>query len=172
MIYTTLLLGCKVIIGLVFAISSISKLQDIEKFVEVIRGFRLLPEPLLRSCAILFLLCEMAVVPLLFVWPMLAFLLATILLIAFSAALASVILRKIQTPCNCFGSSQQLVSVADLIRNGGFLACALCGLRLALGPESNAPIMPLHAAMVSIGSMVFVLIGMQASEIYRLFQPQ
>ncbi len=172
MVSANLFVFCKIVTGLVFAISSISKLRDFPGFVESVHDFRLLPSPFVSTCAVLFLFGEVSVVGLLFIRPWLGFLLAAILLTAFSAALASVVIRKVETRCNCFGASQQMVSPADLMRNGGFLACSLCGLWLAVRLDMTEPIAPLNVGIASFAALVFVLIWMQASEIYRLFQPQ
>jgi hypothetical protein len=53
--------------------------------------------------------------------------LALLLLIVFSIALSSVLVRKLPTSCNCFGASDQPVAVTDVWRNSGLIVCALAG---------------------------------------------
>src|SRR5260370_37238522 len=100
MIY--ILAFCRVAIGMVFAISSFSKARDIAQFQQAIVGFHLLSQRLSNLAALLFLGGEIAVVLLLLIGgPLLlpGFALALLLLLMFCAALASVLIRKLHTPC-------------------------------------------------------------------------
>jgi len=170
MVYANLFVFSKVIIGVVFAISAISKLQDFPQFRKSIRDFQLLPNGFVDTSALLFVLAEVSVVGLLLIRPWIAFLLATLLLLIFSAALALAVVRKLELRCNCFGKSQRPISPADLIRNGGFLACSLCGIWLSMRPDALQSIAPLHAGVITFAALAFVIVWMQVSEIYQLFQ--
>src|SRR5690348_3348391 len=124
MIY--LLAFCRVVIGLVFAISSLGKARDLAQFQEAIAGFRLLSRRMSNLAAFLFLGGECTVVALMviggpFLFP--GFALAILLLLLFCTALASVLIRRIQTACNCFGSTRKPVTRVDIWRNLGFLLC-------------------------------------------------
>src|ERR1700737_4006721 len=130
MIAFYILAFCRVTTGLVFAISSLSKARDIPTFKQAVLGFRLLPQHLSGPLAILFLCGEFTVVLLVTIGGSLllsGFVLATLLLLIFCGALASVLARRLQTACNCFGSSEKNVSSADIWRNLGFILCASVG---------------------------------------------
>ncbi|MBW4666735.1 MAG: hypothetical protein KME60_04650 [Cyanomargarita calcarea GSE-NOS-MK-12-04C] len=169
--YIYLLAFCKIVVGFLFTISFIAKLRNFSQYVDTVRDFRLLPKSFSRSAAALVLICELAIVLFLFKWQVIAFWLATGLLVIFSVALASVLSRNIQTNCNCFGTSKRLVSQTDLLRNFGFLLCSCCGAWLAAKPEVNVPITPLNLAIIGFIALAFVLIWEQLGEISRLFQP-
>lgn len=171
MFYAYLFAFCKLVIAVVFAISLGSKLRDFSQFVKTIHNFRLLPSSLIPFSAGLILGSELLVVLLLFNWPLIAFLLGASLLLIFSGALAAVLVRKIQTPCHCFGASQQLVSPLDLVRNFGFLLCAGSGVWLARQSEFTLDLSLLPMSITCLGALVFVLIWTQLNEIYALFQP-
>jgi hypothetical protein len=125
------LMFARTAVGLVFVLSVIGKLRDLPGFVRAVAGFALLSQPLVRATALLFLAGEVVVVGLLlFGGPFLAagFGLALGLLLLFSLALTTVLIRGLQTPCHCFGASEKAVSGYDLWRNLGFVAVALLGL--------------------------------------------
>lgn len=171
MIY--LLAFCRVTIGLIFAISSITKARDIAQFQQAIVGFRLLSRRLSNSAAILFLCGECAVVLLIviggpFLLP--GFVLAILLLLIFCAALASVLIRKMQTSCNCFGSSKKPVTFVDLWRNAGFLLCAGGGCEALLWLRGAQESLQWVAwLLIALGASVFVMIWVQLGEIVQLF---
>ena len=115
----------------IFLYSLVSKLRDIAGFENTIKNFQLLPGSLHRPTAIGFMLGEMVV----FVaavlggnWLFLCYGLAISLLVLFIYALHSVLQRKIQTSCNCFGMSEQKVSSYDIWRNTAIILIAGLGL--------------------------------------------
>ena len=121
---------CRVVIGLVFTISFLGKAFHLSSFQRSILAFNILPARFSRPAALLFLSGEGAVVILVGVGGSLlglAFVLAILLLLVFSCALLSVLIRKLQTSCNCFGPTEKQVSSADIWRNIGFLLCASSG---------------------------------------------
>ncbi|NDJ20643.1 hypothetical protein GS682_03090 [Nostoc sp. B(2019)] len=168
--YIYLLIFCKIVVGCLFTISFISKVKSFSQYVNTVRNFRLLPESFIRFAAILILISELLIVLLLFKWQVIAFWLASGLLVIFSVALASVLFRNIQTACNCFGLSQHPISEADLLRNFGFLLCSCGGGWLAKNSEFTEPIAPLTLGITGFIALAFVLIWAQLGEIYRLFQ--
>jgi hypothetical protein len=89
----------------------------------------------------------------------------------FSAALITVLHRKIQTPCNCFGTSSHPVSHLDLVRNVGFLTCSIAGICLTTRSDASLSVTSLDFGVTSIVALLFVFVGTQLSEIYRFFQP-
>jgi hypothetical protein len=174
MITFYILAFCRVATGLVFAISSLSKARNIPKFKQAILGFNLLP-PRLSSLAAIFILCsEFAVVLLIVIGgPLLlyGFVLATLLLLIFCAALASALARRLQTSCNCFRSNEKLVTSADIWRNLGFVLCAVggCGM-LGWTREMRVSLGNIEWLLISLSALVFVLIWIQFGEIVQLFR--
>lgn len=67
--------------------------------------------------------------------------LALVLLVAFGAAIASVVRRGATAPCHCFGAEGSPLSSSHLLRNGLLAAIAAAGIavRLAGGPVSALP---------------------------------
>lgn len=129
-----LLTFCRIVIGLVFAYAFLTKIRDVNAFNQTITRFKLLPAPWSRPMALLFLTGELAVVMLTFVGGQLlplAFGLAFLQLAIFTMAQASVLARRIQTSCNCFGVNEKPVTYYDIWRNVGFIGCSLLGWRLA-----------------------------------------
>lgn len=164
-----LLVFCKITLGLLFLISFSSKLGSFSQYVDTINDFRILPRSLNRLAAVLVLISELLIVLFLFKWQVMAFCLASILLVIFSAAFASVLVRNIQTTCNCFGTSQHPISQVDLVRNFGFLLCSCGGGWLATNSETVS-LVPLQLGIIGLIACVFVLVWAQLGEIYRLFQ--
>lgn len=162
---------CEIAVGTIFTLSSCSKLKNFSQYVKTVRRFRLIPEKLVPSAAIWLLILELSIVLLLIRWKLAAFWLASILFIIFSVALATVLYRKLQTPCNCFGSHSRFVSRMDLVRNTGFLACSIGGICLSTNPVTPFPSNPFSFAVTSIAAILFVWISTQLNEIYQVFQP-
>lgn len=168
--YIYLLAFCKITLGLLFLISFLSKLNSFSQYVATVSDFQLLPKSFTQLAAVLVLISELLIVLFLFKWQVVAFCLASILLVIFSAAFASVLVRNIQTTCNCFGTSQHPISQVDLLRNFGFLLCSCGGGWLATKPEITVSLAPLHLGIIGLIAFAFVLLWAQLGEIYRLFQ--
>ncbi|HET8844895.1 MAG TPA: MauE/DoxX family redox-associated membrane protein [Ktedonobacteraceae bacterium] len=172
MIAWYLLVFCRITIGLVFVLSFGGKVRNISEFQETILRFHLLPRRLSKAAALLFLGSELAVVVGMiaggsFLFP--AFVLAFLLLLLFSCAMISVLMRGLSTSCNCFGTSQKPVTATDIWRNVGFLLCASGGAIAALWTQ-NISLNPTFSLwlLAALGAGVFVLIWIQLGEITRL----
>lgn len=168
-----LLAFCRVVIGIVFAVSSISKALNIAQFKQTIRTFRLLPGWLCNIAALLFLCSEFAVVVLTILGGSLlifGFVLAVSLLLLFCFALVTVLVRRIRTSCNCFGPSTKQVSRLDIWRTIGFIFCALVGYATLVWTKSNQGNVDLvEWVLIGLGAVVFVVIWTQLREITQLF---
>ena len=172
MIY--LLAFCRVAIGLVFAVSSLGKVRNLAQFQRAIVGFHLLPRRL-SHLAVLCLLCgEIAVVLLMLIGgPLLldGFALAILLLLIFCATLASVLVRRLHTSCNCFGSSDKPVTLVDIWRNLGLLLCAGGGCEALIWTRGAQVSLEGSAWLfIALGAGVFVLIWTQLGEIVQIFR--
>lgn len=165
------LIFCRCVIGIAFAWSFVGKLRDVASFVMAIERFRLLPKVLHEAAAWGFLAGELAVVlAMLIGGPFLSwgFLWAGLMLLAFCGALAAVLWRKIDTSCNCFGSSQKPVSPWDLVRNAGLIACVLAGL--ALAPFASLSPGYLESGLMFVAALVFVPVWVQVEEIVAVLR--
>ena len=174
MIILYALVFCRVTVGLIFIWSFVGKVRDFSSFVKTIDQFRLLPKALHRLSALSFLAGELIVVIFmiigkgLLVW---GFLLAILMLFVFTIGLISVVLRKIQTPCNCFGTSQKLITSYDIIRNIGFFLCSLSGYCLLInGTGDMTPISWLGWGLVGAIAFIFIVLSVQLEELIQLFR--
>lgn len=168
-----LLAFCRVVIGMVFLVSTISKVRDMAQFRQTIHTFHLLPPALSGMAATLFIGGEGAVVLLLVIGgPLLlpGFVLGGSLLFLFSLALVSVLARKIQTACHCFGAREKFVSLADVWRNITFMLCALAGVVLIWAKVNYFSLGLAEWILTGLGAVVFVVIGIELGEIVQLFR--
>lgn len=126
-----LLLFCRILIALVFALSLVGKIRNVGAFQESIADFELLPAQASRAAAWIFLVGEALVVVLLLIGGVAlaaGFGLAILLLAVFSTALLLILRRKRQVVCNCFGRADQQITAYDVVRNGLLIAGCLAGL--------------------------------------------
>lgn len=174
MVTAYVLTFCRVVTGLVFLVSGVSKSGHLPQFKQTIINFRILPNQLSGIAALLLLAGEFGVVLLMiaggnFLLP--GFVLAIALLIVFCGALASVLARSLRTSCNCFGPSEKPVTVSDLWRNLGFIGCALGGcVTQTWLRETDTTLSWLAWISISLGALVFVVIWVQLGEITQLFR--
>jgi uncharacterized membrane protein YphA (DoxX/SURF4 family) len=157
-------------IGFVFTVSSAGKIRNLSTFEKTIANFQILPRQLTRVSAYVLLASELAVVVLLLIGGKLltpGFSLAILLLAAFCVALLSVLVRRIQTACHCFGSSQRFVTVYDIWRNAGLIACALAGLAsyawMPIG--SKTTMNGIELGLLGLIAIVFVVLCVYLGEI-------
>ncbi len=165
---------CRVVIGLVFVVSSVSKVLHMAQFRQAISNFHILPRRLCGAAAILFICGEFAVVVFVIIGgPLLlfGFALAIFLLLLFCIALVSVLVRRIRTSCNCFGASTKQVSHVDVWRNVGLILCALGGYGVfAWTKNTQGSLNLVEWVLTGLGAVVFVVIWIQSDEIVQLFR--
>jgi hypothetical protein len=165
---------CRVVTGIVFLISSISKLKAISTFELTVQEFQILPVKYVKASAWLFIGGEIAVVVLINFdrWLLqIGFALAILLLIIFNAALLSVIKRKIATSCNCFGYKNKLISPYDVWRNTIFILCAFGGQSISVYTlDSFVGSSALGLGLVVFLAVGFVCIVMNLGEIIQVFK--
>lgn len=165
---------CRVVIALVFWLSGASKVLDVAQFRQTIGNFNVLPRAFSGVAAILFLGGEFSVAILVIIGNSLlivGFFLAIFLLLLFSIVLISALIRKIRTPCNCFGINTKQVASFDVWRNVGFILCALSGygvLVWAKKPERSLDL--LEWLFIGLGAVSFVVVWMHLAEIVQLFR--
>jgi hypothetical protein len=134
------------LLAIVFLVSLTSKVRDMEGFRHTVAAFGVLPPALTAFAAPLLAAAEAVVVVLLLggllpadLWPaarplaVSGLVLAVVLLVAYTAALVAVRMRRARVSCNCFGASAA-VSWYDVVRNGLFGLTA--GLGLVADPSA------------------------------------
>lgn len=166
-----LLVFCRLTIGLLFAYAFVGKVRDLAGFAQTITSFKLLPPRWSKGVALLFLGGEAAVVVLLLIGGELlplAFGLALLLLTTFTIALVSVLVRRIQTPCNCFGKRDQPVTYADVWRNAGLVLLSAIGLWTA--GQASITLNLVELFLIAVIAIVFVLLWTNLTDIVTLFQ--
>src|SRR5437762_9022568 len=97
MIATYILAFCRIAIGLVFLSAFVGNVRDMAQFRQAITNFRLLPARMSAASALIFVSCELGITISMLVGGVLllpGFLLAVLLLLIFSGALAVVLSRK------------------------------------------------------------------------------
>ena len=167
-----LLAFCRITISLTFTYSFLMKVGDVNQFAQTVANFKLVPLRWERPLALLFLSGEAAVVVFLVIGGQqllpLAFILALLLLLAFTAALALVLVRDIQTSCNCFGNTQKTVSYVDVWRNAGLILVSAIGLWTAGNVKGTLNLIELF--LIAIIAIIFVLLWTNLTDIVTLFQ--
>ena len=175
MIFPYLLTFFRFVIGFVFVTSLIGKAGDIPAFTQAITNFRFFPQSFSKPLAYLFLLGEFGtVVAMLFGRELLfwGFLVAMLMFLSFSIALSSVILRKIETTCNCFGPDQKDVNFGHVLRSLGFMICGIGGSIISyLHNIPSGSIEIINLIFVGAFSAVFVLVWMHIGDILQFFEP-
>ena len=168
-----LLLFLRYVIGFVFIFSLYGKLKNIPSFIQTITNFQFLPQKFSKSLAYLFLTGEISVIITmligknLLIW---GFLIASLMFLAFSIALTSVLVRNIRTSCNCFGSDEKDVSVGHVVRSLGFLVCGVMGI--VITTYQHSLLQPEFFLIATTGSVsiAFVIVWMNVTDIIKLFQ--
>ncbi|WP_329101873.1 hypothetical protein OG792_22260 [Micromonospora sp. NBC_01699] len=163
---TYLAIGCRVLIGVVFAVAVAGKLWKptaFAGFVSSVRAMGVLPPALARPAATAVVAAELTIV-LAVVGPargagILGFGLAAALLIALTAGIAMSLARGSRAPCRCFGRSETPLGVRHVGRNIALVAVAFVGLLASL---SSTPVELGFAVTVAVagavvGSLVVML---------------
>lgn len=163
---------CRSVVILIFISSFARKVRHVAIFQQTITSFALLPARFSRAIALVVLLAEALVVVLAIPGgPLLlpGYLLAAMLLLLFSVALFSVLARGISTTCSCFGPGATTVSVIDIVRNLGFLACTLVGCFTLAEPAHPGALDLATWGLSGLCALIFVGVWTQLSEIIHLF---
>ncbi len=170
MLLPYMLAFCRIVIGLVFAISFIGKAWTFTAFGQAITRFDMLPQWAKKPAAFLILTTEFGVVALMVIGGSLlniGFALAAALLFVFSIAITSALTRKIEIPCNCFGTSDKPVSIYEVGRNGIFIMCAVVGYAVNTIDHRN-PIEVFPLFFTGAFAFVFVAFWIHVGEVAQL----
>lgn len=167
---------CRLVLGLTFTFSFVSKARDIRQFTTTIANFDLLPRRWTKIAVLLFLSGEAAVVILMIVGGLLlpaGFALAGLLLLLFTLAILSALRRNIHTFCNCFGASVRPLTYYDVWRNAGFMACSLVGWRLiAQAPMTESQSTWAEMGLLAFLAALFVMVWTQLNQVAMLLAKQ
>jgi len=163
----------RIMIVILFLYSSISKLFSLDSFVTSVEGFQLVPKWASRMTAWAIILFEMALVVLSILgtkYALYAQYLAVALLTLFTLALITVILRRIDVSCNCFGRKVRGVRWTDVLRNAIFLSIITISIVLSAVAGVGQPTLLNFQDQVVLLLIVLVptLITIHIDEIYRL----
>ena len=146
-------------LAVMFTAAAIGKLIRLEEFYGVVRNFRLLPDALSRTVAMVLPVVELAVAAGLLITPLAvpAALSAAVLLVVFGLAIAINVLRgRTQIDCGCFRNGiKQRISWAMVGRNVLLTAMALGAV--ALLPLARPAGVPDLAVGMTAGAVLFLL---------------
>jgi len=156
---TFVLVFCRWLIGLAFAVSAVGKARALSAFRSTITEFGVLPARLAPAAAKATIAAEGLVVVLVAAGDVLAaagFALALALLAAFSVILGAAVRRHTDVSCNCFGASERRVSWYDVARNGLLGLCCAGGLWTWLLParERLSPAVIMALGLTAAGFLV------------------
>ncbi|RJL24851.1 methylamine utilization protein MauE [Bailinhaonella thermotolerans] len=163
------------LLGVVFLVSSVSKVRNrasFEAFVASTRRLQPWGAALSRQVAVLVVAAEAAICALLAVGGRPAvtagLVLAAGLLLAFTGGIALALHRKVDTSCRCFGRSETPLGPQHIVRNLLLTAFAAVGVAAAgaTGPvEAGGAVVAVCAGLV-VGGLVTVM-----DDIVQLFRP-
>ncbi|NKQ36648.1 MAG: hypothetical protein HF973_13670 [Chloroflexi bacterium] len=157
-----------------FALSGVNKLREFPAFAQAVARFQILPDRWARLAAVSFAAGELAIVIMMllggpFLLP--GFWLAIILLLAFSIALMSVLMRKLSTSCHYFGAAAKPVTVYSVWRNAGFIACAFVGwFSLLVRPAAATNPNMIEQGFLGIMAVTFVIVLSYVDEVVALIR--
>lgn len=161
------------LLGVVFAISAVSKLRGRAAFAEFAASTRDLLPSRWRTTSVtvstVVVVLE-AAVPVLLAVPGLrrgGLGLAMTLLVAFGAAIAAALRRGERTACRCFGASRVPLGKRHLVRNGLLAAVAV----LALVSGDVRPADPVGLAVAGTAAGVLALLVTRFDDVIDLFAP-
>lgn len=164
MLTASLVMFCRITIALLFLYSGGSKLLSWRDFAVTIGDFKLLPRRWSKPAACIFIAGEFITMILVVIGGVVlpgAFLLALLLLVGFSIALASALWRKLDLNCNCFGRAESRLSFYDLIRNLLLILSSLTGLWMASSATTSLSVGEIVLLAVMSAVMLFIVIQLR-----------
>ncbi|MED7955121.1 MauE/DoxX family redox-associated membrane protein [Streptomyces sp. BE303] len=171
--HACLLLGGRCVVALVFAVSALAKLRAPGDFASALRAMAVVPRRLNRPVVIAVPLVEAAVA--LLVWlpgPVAtwAFAAAGGLLALFAAVLVSVLWRRIDVSCPCFGAAGVPVGRAHVVRNLLLAGVAAAGLVASTAPDPGG-LEPAAVALVLLVAVGASALAIATDTLVELFSP-
>jgi hypothetical protein len=124
-----------------FLYAGVAKLVDVRAFASDIANYRVVPASLIGPFAAALpgveIVCGLALLRA--ATARAGAVLATALVIVFTAAAAQALVRDINIDCGCFGSVRAPVTVATIVRDVVFLAAGVAAIVFAPAPNEKAP---------------------------------
>ena len=120
----------RIILGIVFLISSYSKLKNPIGFAQAIENYKIFGALLSRWGAIFIPALEFILAILLITgrWMKETFIITAALFTIFDVMIIQAYLRGLDISCGCFGSSHSPIDIWKFVENGMFTALAITGL--------------------------------------------
>jgi hypothetical protein len=153
-----LLMFCRMTIALLFGVSAWGKVRDVASFSAAVESLVGVRHGWSRLVAAAVIGAEVAVVVALTVGGAsmrVGFAISLVLLVSFTAVLASAVRRGVDVGCACFGARRPRVSVYDIARNVLMIATAVTGLGLVASADTVTSASAL--AVIVIMSAAFVV---------------
>lgn len=151
--------ACATLIAVVFAASSVSKFRDFRGFARSVPALVPMPANAVVPVSVTVVGAE-AGAAVLVVVPATAtagFVLASLLLLAFAAAIGTALRRGRPATCRCFGAADSPVGPRHLARNTVLLCFAVLG---AFAPEQLPPVAGAALAVAAGGVAAVLVIAM------------
>lgn len=159
-------IACACLVGVVFAITAVSKLRDFDGFRRSLPQLVPVRRPLLRPLAVVVVVLE-ALVPVLVAVPALTLYglaLACALLVTFTVAIALALNRGQRAPCRCFGTSAAPLGARHLVRNSLLIIATALGGLLPAGSPALAGV-----AVAAAAGLVCAILIASFDDIVDLF---
>lgn len=173
--------GCYCLVGLVFAVSSASKLRGRTAFDQFVKAAGILTVATIpgyqasrdgaRRIGAAVVAGELAV-PVLLVVPGTAGIglgIAVLLLTVFGVGIVAAMRRGLRTSCGCFGSSSTPLGTRHLVRNAMLVIAAATGL--AFGPDRVGQADPAGLAVAGAGALILAVLVVRLDDLIDLFMP-
>ncbi|WP_018352560.1 MauE/DoxX family redox-associated membrane protein [Longispora albida] len=151
--------GLRVVVAVVFCVSAASKLRGVSAFREFRAAVAQLAPPLkgVRGpVAVVVIAAEVVAAVLMLLAPLAGFVLAFVLLAAFTAGLAGVLRRGVSASCRCFGGGAAPVRGRHVWRNAVLLVVAGAGVAVPAGGVLAAPGVMVAVAAGAVAAVLVV----------------
>ncbi|CCH28381.1 MauE/DoxX family redox-associated membrane protein [Actinosynnema sp. NPDC047251] len=164
--------ACRLCLGLVFLVSVFGKVRGRSNFADFVRATGELAPALPRTpAAVAVVAGEVAVVLLLCSpWAAVGMVLATGLLMVFTAAVAMAIARGRRVRCQCFGESSAPVGLPQVVRNALLITVAVVGWWGGTGATGVPPDAAGTALALAAGAVVGGIV-LLTDDVVSLFRP-
>jgi hypothetical protein len=169
-----LAMAARTAMAVLFVVSAGTKVLDFSRYQRSVRDFEILSARWSRLAGLCFLAAEISVVVLVIVggaFLLPGFVLAILLLVIFAAALETVVRRRLEVDCGCFGGQSEIVSQYDVARNALLALVAASGVAaLAIDGNASGHLPAGEVILLTIMSAVLVMLVANLKHLARAFQ--
>lgn len=166
---------CMATIVTAFSIAAVGKLRQPGDLVDTIQRLAGVSKYQASAVAAMVVIAELTVAVSILVgggWARLGHSLATALLLLFAAVLASARRRGVQTSCNCFGTSKEVISYWDVARNIGLASIAIVGVQTSTQAVSLADAPLLDVVIGALVGLAWLIGLLNLKALGKLFFPR